>query len=379
MSRVPNDARFSLSTALRARLVFVALAVSCLAGCREQDPAPPASAPPPATVPVKPVDFDALYVVNAGNHAVAIVNLELEETVSVISLEKMAFPSSIALSPDRQQFAVLATGENPAARIAAHSSEGRAIIREDVSVPGSALVVCEARTGALIAARREPKLLRNVVYSPDGSELWVSQDGDPGHLLVLEPSTLRVWLRIEVGAEPGDVFFASDGKRLYVPSASTGELYVIDVRAKRVETKLEVGKGARSLWWPGDGLLYVSLDPKQELVSVDLAALTVRQRYRLGFVPASITLGPGGNLWMTDPSRDRIAIYMPGHDTLLSEVPGGPGAYALFFSPDGRTAWVSNPASGSITAVDVKKRIERQRIFVGVVPLNMVYRPNPAR
>lgn len=114
-----------------------------------------------------------------------------------------------------------------------------------------ALTVVELRTGQVIQ-RFNPQLgdasFAGITYSRDGRTLYASLS--KGHVIVnavAPDGTLTMVHSIDVGTLPGGMALSQDGRRLYVALSEANQLAVIDLRARRVVRRIDVGNAPHSV------------------------------------------------------------------------------------------------------------------------------------
>ncbi len=140
---------------------------------------------------------------------------------------------SIVLAPKRGE-----AGTRYPAGLALSADGSRLYVAENL---GDALAVVDVATGRVVQRIGTERYPYAVVVAPDGT-VYVSAWG--GHTVsVLRPApasagTLVEARRIVVGRHPSALMLNGDGSRLYVASASTDQVAVVDTKALRVLTRL---------------------------------------------------------------------------------------------------------------------------------------------
>ena len=82
---------------------------------------------------------------------------------------------------------------------------------------------------------REPK---QVVFSPDGKELWVSLLAGNG-IEVFDPYTGAKLDEVKLGGEAVEVIFTNDGKTVYTSQMTSGLVFEIDAATREVKTPVQ--------------------------------------------------------------------------------------------------------------------------------------------
>jgi len=127
-----------------------------------------------------------------------------------------------------------------------------------------------------------------VVFSPDGTQLAVSNWGDRS-VSMLDGASLRETARIAVGSHPNEMLWAKDG-RLFVADSGSNEVSVIKGSAviETIRTSLDprapVGSTPDALALSPDGQrLYVANADNNNVAVIDVA--DARESRVLGFIP----------------------------------------------------------------------------------------------
>ncbi len=131
------------------------------------------------------------------------------------------------------------------------------------------------------------------------------------YVTLIDPTSLETLGRIETGAEPEDLVFSHDGKRLYVTSAATKAVHVLDVEKRTEVAKLpsaKLGRPVRLQLSPDGALLYVLIRSEQGTVWVIDTATNERV--------ARIPIGVNSNDFALSTDGKRLVSASFAADTL---------------------------------------------------------------
>jgi DNA-binding beta-propeller fold protein YncE len=250
---------------------------------------------------------------------------------------------------------------------------------------------------------------KQVAFSPDGRELWVSLLGGRG-VEVFDARTMRRRRAIRLGEHGAvEVLFTSDGRTVYASQMETASVWEIDRRSFRVRRKLatkgnwskvmalspdertlyvanwvssdiseiDLRKGRvrrllqtvrtpRGLWPTADGRrLYVAGFEDGELQRIDLASGKARTLLRTGGAMRHLVGDQdGGHLYADDMGTNKAFVVDLASERVrqLATTDNLPNTIDL--TPDGRVLYVSNrgrngasyylpgPEWGSVLAID---------------------------
>jgi YVTN family beta-propeller protein len=314
------------------------------------------------TTTIPAVTYDAVYVVNGEAATISVIDAEKNVVAETITVRGAAYPRHITVSPDRSVLGVAVPGYDMSAGQSGHEQHS--------SRPGAVLVI-DALTGALVAAKETNAANQNVAFSPDGNAVWTSQATTPGSTLVLDRKSLVVSDSISVGTSPAETVVAADGYA-YVANNGSASVSVIDVPGRTIKATVKVGAGPVTAQ-PGPGrMVYVLNEVDQTISVIDASTLQVANVIPLGFQPGTIV--PTNNeLWISAPGRGGVEVR-DERGGILRFIQTGRGAHGIAFSSDGARAYVSNQLDDTVSVVDRATSAATMKINVGARPNGLAWR-----
>jgi YVTN family beta-propeller protein len=281
---------------------------------------------------------------------------------------------------------VLTLGRGPVARAAAAPRPGRIpalLDRHDVYAAGrpgrlapwvrrdpprvyvpnsksNTVDVIDQRTAKIVDHFAVGALPQHVTPAWDLRTLWVTNDAG-NSLTPIDPRTGRHGPPVPV-LDPYNLYFTADGRRAIVVAEAHREL---DFRAPHT---MRLTKALRMPQCAGVDHMDFTADGRRALVSCEFAGRMavvdlVRERVvksialRAGAMPQDVKLSPDGRtfyvadmatggVWLIDAQRMRRERFQPT----------GPGAHGLYPSRDSRVLYVSNRGAGTITLISFRTR-----------------------
>jgi YVTN family beta-propeller protein len=345
------------------RLAFVAAAGGILS-CMDGLPSKTVPIDGLETTEIAPVSYDAVYVVNGEDATISVINAENNTVAGSIALKGMAYPHHVGLSPDRTQLAIAVPGYDMSMGEFGHAMHS--------SRPGH-VVLLDALTGALVAAKKTDASNNNAVFAPGTDQLWTSQATTPGSTLILDAKTLELRESISVGTSPAETAMTADGTLAFVANSGSATVSVIDVPNRRLRATIKVGAGPVLAVPSPQGLVFVENEPDQTISVIDQATLAVKQTFSIGYKPGSVSVASNGELWITSPDRG-VAELRDGNGTVVNTIPTGAGAHWVLFSQDGSRVYVSNEWANTVSVIDRATKAVTATIPVGAKPNGMVWR-----
>lgn len=321
----------------------------------------------PGSVPIAPIAYDAVFVVNGADSSITVIDTTADEVRGTIELVEVEYPHHIYLSADRGTLLVAAPGMDLSAGHGGggHGGHGSAL--------AGAVLALDATTGALRLARRLPSPNHNAVFAPDG-RVWTSQISSPGTVLLLDPTTLATSDEVMVGDGPAEVTFAEAGPYGFVANTDSDSVTILDGATGAIVETLPVGDAPVGAWPGTDGRMYVDNEAGKSISVIEPSTRSIVGTFSLGFTPALAAIAPGGELWVTDTDGGKLVFLDAANGTKRGELSTGAGAHAIAFTADGAKAYVSNQAAGTVTAIDVATKRVAKTIVVGANPNGLVFR-----
>jgi YVTN family beta-propeller protein len=295
---------------------------------------------------------------------------------------------------------------------------------------GDNIHVIDPATNKVVGVITGIEANHGAAIAPDGSRIYVSDEAD-STLDVVDAKTLKVTNRIPLSGHPNNIAIGRDGRRVYVgiiqepggvdvidtaslknvktiPTKGTihnpyvtpdgkyvvaGSIQgktvnVIDAHTEEPAWTLEMDLGVRPMTFSTnpDGStkwIFVQVSGFNGFAIVDFATRKEINRIKNPDLPPGKATVPAGS----DPSHgmavtadgktlvvcSRLNNYLyayslPDVKLLGGAELGGKGAGWVTLTPDGKTAYVSNPVTNDVSVVDIASLKEVARIPVGFVP-----------
>jgi YVTN family beta-propeller protein len=173
---------------------------------------------------------------------------------------------------------------------------------------------------------------------------------------VIDPSTGSIVASIPVPGEPVHLGISPDGSRVYVAEQGNVQtLTVIDAATRSVIASIPLGDTAFGVAVsPNVQRVYAVLSAS--LAVIDAASNTVLQNVNVGAAPMEIALNPDGSkayITLFKDAPDNVTIVDTASNTVVGSMTAGGSPYGIALSPDGKRAYVSNYGSGTLSVFDL--------------------------
>jgi YVTN family beta-propeller protein len=227
----------------------------------------------------------------------------------------------------------------------------------------------------------------NIAASLDGRKVYVSIAQAPGAVDVVDTQLLQRVKSITVKGAVHNTYVTPDGKFVVTGSIAGKNITVIDTKTEEPLWVLDFELGVRPLAFEknADGStkrIFVQLTGVNGFAVVDFATHKEVTRIELPKIaPGKVPVLEGGNashgmavtadgrtLVVNSRLNSALYAYSLPDLKLLGAAGVGRAPDWVTLTPDGKTAYVANAGSNSVSVVDIKSMKELTRIPVGQVP-----------
>ena len=256
---------------------------------------------------------------------------------------------------------------------------------EGVAIHGSTLYFADAGDSAvavidaakLSAANYNPPetdihtgdFPEDLAVTPDGSQLWVANTGAQASassvtsVSVIDTKTLKVVATIPTRGAPSQVAFSASGARAYVTTADG--LYIFSTKTHR-RTGFVAGLGdPRSVAVAPDGMAYVT-ESSRDSVAVISPSGHVTTTIAVGVMPWDVVISADGKTaYVANPDSDSISVISTASRTVTAtvSVPGDPDTLGL--TADGSQLWIGQLSLAYVTLLDTRTDTVAGRLNLG--------------
>ena len=201
--------------------------------------------------------------------------------------------------------------------------------------------VYDGRTLRLAKRFRLPTMPSHLSYSPDGRMVFVSLQ-DNGRLVGIDLARMAVVWDRAIGKAPAGVFF-HDG-RLLVGVMGNAHVAVADAATGRMLRQIPTGRGAHNLFYAPDGKrIYVTNRVEGTISALDAGTLDVVHTYRVPYGPDCIAFAPDGHLWVSQRWGEHVAVLDPASGTFQA-IAVGRSPHGVFLSASPTLPGPARPA-----------------------------------
>ncbi|WP_214408125.1 beta-propeller fold lactonase family protein, partial [Pseudonocardia lacus] len=180
---------------------------------------------------------------------------------------------------------------------------------------------------------------------------------------------------VPVGATPGDIAVAPDGRTAIIAHRAAGFVSVLDTAIDKVTATIAVPAGPPRFvtFSPDSSRAYVTVFDDARTVSLvavldtaDGALLTTIPVGQRPFAPA--VTPDGSRLWVPSHDDARIDVIDTATDAVTTSIPVPASPHGVAFSADGTRAYVANHESNVVSVLDTASATPVATIPVGTSP-----------
>lgn len=222
------------------------------------------------------------------------------------------------------------------------------------------LSVIDLATDKITTVKGVGKEPHHLYPSPDGKQLWVA-NAQSDDMIKVNPATGATLQRVKNIPDPYQLGFTDDGQwfisialRLnrvdiykHTLDAKSGDSFTL---VKQIKTG---SMPSHTVFSHDQKTAYVTLQGDNELIAIDMATQSIVWKTPVGKTPAGLWLTPAGMVLIGIMGEDFVAVVDPAKRTVIKKIQTAKGAHAFRGRGDGKTVFVSNRDSNSISAIDM--------------------------
>ena len=229
----------------------------------------------------------------------------------------------------------------------------------------------------------------NIAISKDGKRVYIAiRDPEPGGVDVVDTASMKMVKTIPTQGPIHNPYVTPDGKYVVAGSIAGKTVNVIDQKTETPAWTLKMDLGVRPMTFATnpDGStkwIFVQMSGFNGFAVVDFATHKEIKRIQNPDLPAGKATVPEGadpshGMAVTSDGKTLVVVSRLNNYLYTYSLPdlkniggaelSGKGGGWVTLTPDGKTAYVSNPVTNDVSVVDIKTMKEVALIPVGFVP-----------
>jgi YVTN family beta-propeller protein len=225
-----------------------------------------------------------------------------------------------------------------------------------------------------------------VAVTPDGKTVFVTNVSSSTVSTIDVKTRKKDPTDIAVGTFPFGIAITPDGKTAFVANNGSGTVSTIDVKTRtKNPNDIPVGANPKGVAITSDGKTAIvlnanyitSLAPSDDSVStIDVKTRTKNPTdIAVGSLPfATASTSDGKTVFVTNGASGTVSTIDVKSRTKTADIAVGSWPYFVAVTPDGKTAFVANNVSGTVSTIDVKTNTKDPTdIVVGSGPVGVAF------
>jgi DNA-binding beta-propeller fold protein YncE len=208
---------------------------------------------------------------------------------------------------------------------------------------GTEIKVIDADSGILISNITGLKQVHGVAIASEFGRGFIS-DGAQGKVIIFDLQTLKVTGEAKADADADCVIYDPFSKRVFVMNGDPHSSTVIDAKSGSVVGTIDLGGGPEFAVADGKGTIYINLEDKSELDSVDSRSLKIKSQWPLTPAGAPTALAidiQHHRLFSAGRNPQMLVLLDSDTGKVLQSFPISAGVDAAAFDPETGLVFVS--------------------------------------
>jgi YVTN family beta-propeller protein len=213
------------------------------------------------------------------------------------------------------------------------------------------VVVVDTKTNKVIGEIANLKGVHGIATAAKFNRGFIS-DGRDNSVVVFDLKTLKTLSTVKVGKNPDCVIYDAATMRVFAFNRGDSSVSAIDVKTEKVVGTIDLGGHPEFATSEGNGMIFVNLDDKSEVVAFDSRKLEVKNRWPVapGEDPSGMAIDRKNHRLFIVCDNKKMIVMNFDNGKVLAELPIGDGTDAAAFDPNTKLAFSSN-GEGTLTVV----------------------------
>ncbi|HEY6308559.1 MAG TPA: YncE family protein [Candidatus Angelobacter sp.] len=145
---------------------------------------------------------------------------------------------------------------------------------------GTEIAVMDADSGVLVGSITGLKQDHGVAVATEFGRGFIT-DGGQGKVVIFDLKTLKTIGEVKADNDADSIVYDPASKRVFSMNGDSKNSTVIDAKTGTVAGTIDLGGGPEFAVADGKGTVYVNIEDKNELVSIDTSTLKIKSRWPL--------------------------------------------------------------------------------------------------
>ncbi len=221
---------------------------------------------------------------------------------------------------------------------------------------GTQVEVLDADSGKIAGAIPDTPGVHGIAIAA-GVNRGFTSNGKEDKVSIFDTKTLKLIEKIDVGKGPDGIYYEPATQRVFTNNHGSHDITAIDAKTGKVAGTVAVGGDGEQAIVGADGLIYVNLEDKAEVVAFDPRSLAVKKRFPIGvaMTPTGLAYDGKTNRLFIGARKEPLMIVMDAATgKVITSMPIGAGVDYAGFDPVSRLIFFSCGAAGSVSVFHEK-------------------------
>jgi YVTN family beta-propeller protein len=216
---------------------------------------------------------------------------------------------------------------------------------------GTQVEVLDADSGKIIGTIADTPGVHGIAIAA-GLNRGFTSNGKENKVSMFDIATLKLIAKIDVGQEPDGIYYDAATKRVFTNNHGSHDISAIDAKTGKVVGTVAVGGDGEQAVIGADGMIFVNLEDKAEVVQFDPKSLEVKKRFPIGvaMTPTGLAYDAKTNRLFIGARKEPMMVVMDAATgKVITHLPIGAGVDFAGFDPASRLIFFSCGVAGSIS------------------------------
>jgi DNA-binding beta-propeller fold protein YncE len=194
-----------------------------------------------------------------------------------------------------------------------------------------------------------------------GMNRGFTSNGKEDKVSIFDAKTLQLIEKIDVGKGPDGIYFEPATKRIFTNNHGSHDISAIDAKTGKVVGTVHVEGDGEQAVIGVDGMIYVNLEDKAEVVVFDPKSLEVKKRFPIGIAktPTGLAYDAKTNrLFIGARSEPKMIVMDAASGKVITSFPIGAGVDFAGFDPVTHSIFFSCGGDGIVSVFHEKSADE---------------------
>lgn len=217
---------------------------------------------------------------------------------------------------------------------------------------GTHVVVVNIDTRKAVGEIKNTPGVHGIALDPSAHHGFTS-NGQEDSVTVFDTRTLAEVERVKVGKRPDAILYDPASKRVFTFNAGSQDATAIDAATLKVVGTIPLGAKPEFAVTDGKGGLWVNLEDKSQIASLDPRKLTVKAAWPLAPAeePSGLALDRAHRLLYAVCGNKKMAVVNADSGKLVTTLEIGQGPDAALYDPATHLAFSSNGQDGTLNVI----------------------------